>query len=244
MSRFLMKIKYDGTAYHGWQVQVNAETVQKSVQDAFQSALGFRPNITGCSRTDSGVHAKEYCFHFDSDFNISEMSYVRALNTKLPQDISVFNCEKVDDDFHARYKVKSKRYEYYFYDGEFRNPFYSKFSWQMKNKLDEKELDKAAKLFIGKYDFCGFCSSGSSVSDTVRNVFSAGVERNGDLVVFYVEADGFLYNMVRIMAGTLSFVSLGKIKADEIKEIILSKKRERAGITAPPNGLFLTKVNY
>ena len=111
-------------------------------------------------------------------------------------------------------------------------------------KLDAELLDKAAKQFIGTYDFCGFCSTGSSVKDTVRTVFDAGVKREGDTVVFYVEADGFLYNMVRIMAGTLYFVSLDKIKENQIKDIILSKDRNRAGITAPPNGLFLSKVNY
>ncbi len=244
MSRYLMKIKYDGTCYHGWQVQDNADTVQKQIQDALESVMGTRPNVTGCSRTDSGVHAKEYCFHFDSDLNISSEAYVKAINTKLPQDISAFDCKLVDDDFHSRYSVKSKRYEYYFYDAVTRDPFYSKYSWLMKQKLDEKLLDKAAKQFIGKYDFSGFCASGSSVSDTVRNVIDAGVKREGDTVVFYVEADGFLYNMVRIMAGTLYFVALGKIEATDIVDIILSKSRERAGSTAPANGLFLSKVNY
>lgn len=244
MSRFLMKIKYDGTSYHGWQVQNNANTIQKQVQDALEDIIGTRPNVTGCSRTDSGVHAKEYCFHFDSDVNISTDSYVKAINTKLPQDISAFDCKLVDNDFHSRYSVKSKRYEYYFYDADVRDPFYSKYSWFMKQKLDETLLERAAKQFIGKYDFSGFCSSGSSVKDTVRNVLDAGVKRKGNMVVFYVEADGFLYNMVRIMAGTLYFVALDKIKVDEIKDIILSKTRDRAGITAPANGLFLSKVNY
>lgn len=244
MSRYLMKIKYDGTAYHGWQVQDNAKTVQEEVQNALESFLKFRPSVTGCSRTDSGVHAKEYCFHFDCELDISEQGFVKAMNTKLPQDIAAFSCQKVCDNFHSRYNVKSKRYEYFFFDGDERDPFYSKFSWLMKHKLDEKTLDTAAKQFIGKYDFCGFCSSGSSVEDTVRTVYDAGVKRIGDTVMFYVEADGFLYNMVRIMAGTIYFVSLDKISVDEIKNIILSKDRNRAGITAPPQGLFLSKVNY
>lgn len=244
MSRYLMKIKFDGTAYHGWQVQDNALTVQEEVQNALESFLKYRPNVTGCSRTDSGVHAKEYCFHFDCDLKIGEQSFVKAINTKLPQDIAAFDCEKVSDDFHSRYSVKSKKYEYYFFDGEERDPFYGKFSWLMKKRLDETKLDKAAKQFIGKYDYSGFCSSGSSVEDTVRTVFDAGVCRKGNTVVFYVEADGFLYNMVRIMAGTLYYVSLGKIKEDEIEDIILSKNRNSAGITAPPQGLFLSKVNY
>lgn len=244
MPKYLMKIKYDGTAYHGWQAQKNAVTVQQTVQDAFESFLQKRPNITGCSRTDSGVHAKEFCFHFESNANITEQGFVKAINTKLPNDIAAYSCEKVNDDFHARYSVKSKRYEYYFYDGEQRNPFYSKYSWHINNKLDENLLNKAAKEFIGKYDFCGFCSVGSSVEDTTRNVFDAGVERQGDIVKFYIEADGFLYNMVRIIAGTLYFVAIGKIDINDIKNIILSKDRNKAGITAPPQGLFLSKVNY
>lgn len=244
MPRFLMKIKYDGTNYHGWQVQPNGITVQEEVQNALENILKVRPNVTGCSRTDSGVHAKEYCFHFDADCNISESGFVNAMNTKLPQDIAAFDCKIVNNDFHSRYSVKSKKYEYYFFDGDTRNPFYSKYSWFVKNKLDENILDVAAKQFIGKYDYSGFCSSGSSVTDTIRNVFDAGVKRQGDLVVFYVEADGFLYNMVRIMAGTLYYVSIGKIKPNEIKDIILSKERDKAGKTAPPNGLFLSNVNY
>ena len=244
MSRYLMKIKYDGSRYHGWQVQDNALTVQVEVQNALEAIIGTRPNVTGCSRTDSGVHAKEYCFHFDSDLDLSGEAYVKAMNTKLPQDISAFYCEKKDDEFHSRYSVKSKRYEYCFFDGDVRDPFYSKYSWFMKQKLDENLLDKAAKEFIGTYDFSGFCASGSSVKDTVRTVFDAGVKRIGDTVIFYVEADGFLYNMVRIMAGTLYFVSLGKIVVDDIKNIIESKNRDNAGVTAPANGLFLTKVNY
>ncbi len=244
MPKYLMKIKYDGTAYHGWQVQKNAVTVQQTVQDALESFLKFRPSVTGCSRTDSGVHAKEYCLHFESDLNISEQGYVKAINTKLPNDIAAYYCKTVSDDFHARYSVKSKRYEYLFFDGETRDPFYSKYSWHINNKLDEKLLDKAAKEFMGKYDYLGFCSAGSSVDDTVREVFYAGVNREGDLVKFYIEADGFLYNMVRIIAGTLYYVSVGKIDVNDIKNIILSKKRENAGITAPAKGLFLSKVNY
>ena len=244
MPRYLMKIKYDGTAYHGWQVQDNAVTVQLTVQNALESILGNRPNVTGCSRTDSGVHANEYCFHFDSKIVISDDGFVKAMNTKLPNDIAAFECKKVNDNFHSRYDVKSKRYEYHFYDGKNRNPFYSNFSWFIKNKLDEAMLNTAAKQFIGKYDFKAFMSSGSNIVDTVRTVVDAGVKRNGDIVTFYVEADGFLYNMVRIMAGTLYYVSLNKINPDSIKDIILSGERNKAGITAPPNGLFLNKVNY
>ncbi len=242
--KFLMKIKYDGSSFHGWQVQPNDITVQQTVQDALEKVLSVRPDVTGCSRTDSGVHAKEYCFHFEMDTKMSGQNLVSAINTKLPSEISAFDCYTVDNDFHARYSVKTKRYEYVFYDGKTRDPFYSKYSWFVGRKLDEKLLDKAAKQFVGTYDFSGFCASGSSVADTTRTVVEASVTREGDRVIFSVEADGFLYNMVRIMAGTLYYVSLNKISPEQIKSIILSKDRTKAGVTAPAHALFLANVNY
>ncbi|MBQ2676507.1 MAG: tRNA pseudouridine(38-40) synthase TruA [Clostridia bacterium] len=244
MPRFLMTICYDGTKYHGWQVQENAVTVQPTVQDALQQIIGVRPDICGCSRTDSGVHALEYCFHFDYDGNIPCKNLVNALNTKLPTDIAAVDCVQVAEDFHARYSVASKEYVYKILNSPQRNPFYEDYAWFVKTPLDAQLMDKAAKKFVGTYDFIGFCSSGSSVQDTVRNVKSASVHREGDTVIFKVEADGFLYNMVRIMVGTLMDVAYGKTSVDDIEKIILSKDRNQAGITAPAKGLYLNKVIY
>lgn len=242
--RYLMKIKYNGAAYHGWQVQNNAQSVQTVVQDALEKVLNTRPNVTGCSRTDSGVHAKCFCFHFDANTNIPANNLVYAINHYLPNDIAAFECRAVTDDFHARYSVKSKEYVYKIYNGALRDPFYESGYTHIDIPLDEKKMDKAAKQFIGKYDFSAFCAAGSSVEDTVRNIMDASVTRQGDEVIFTVRADGFLYNMVRIMAGTLLYVSYGKINENDIINIIESKDRKRAGITAPADGLYLNDVEY
>ena len=244
MQRYLMTIRYDGTNYHGWQVQPNAVTVQQTVQNSLESALGVRPNITGCSRTDSGVHAYEYCFHFDYDGAIPENKLPLALNTKLPYDISAVDCMKVDNDFHARYSVQSKEYVYKIYNSEFRDPFKCKYSYFYKGNLDVEKMNEAAQNFVGKHDFTSFCASGSSVEDNTRTVMSASVTKSNDMIEFRVRADGFLYNMVRIMAGTLLDVGTGRKTSDNITKIITNKNRGSAGITAPPHGLFLNHVFY
>lgn len=244
MRNLFLKISYDGSNYHGWQVQKNAITVQEVFQNAVEKVFRKKLDIKGCSRTDSGVHANMYCLSLKTDMNISNESVVRALNTYLPKDIAVNSCEEVDDDFHARYSVKSKEYIYKLYNGKIRNPFLEKYAFQYRYPIDVDYLDKEAKAFIGTYDYSGFCSAHSGVEDTVRTVKNFTVWREGDMVYFKVEADGFLYNMVRIMVGTLLFVSEGKIKEGELNEVILSKNRKKAGKTAPAQGLYLNKVNY
>lgn len=244
MKRFLLTIAYDGTGYHGWQVQSNALAVQPVIQDALEKLLEKRPDVSGCSRTDSGVHAAMYCLHFDSCKEIEPERVVYALNRILPSDISAVSCKEVASDFHARYSCKGKQYVYRIYNACQRNPFYDRYWYHYKYHLDEKKLNEAAKGFLGKHDFIGFCSSGGKTHDTVRTVTKFDVERDGDEIVFTVEADGFLYNMVRIMVGTLLFVAMGKIKPQDIPDIIDSKNRRRAGITAPAKGLTLNKIFY
>ncbi len=244
MRNLFLTISYDGSNYHGWQIQKNAITVQEVFQNAVQKVFCEKLDIKGCSRTDSGVHANMYCLSLKTDMNISNESVVRALNTYLPKDIAVNSCEEVDDDFHARYSVKSKEYIYKLYNGKIRNPFLEKYAFQYRYPIDVDYLNKEAKAFIGTYDYSGFCSAHSGVEDTVRTVKDFTVWREGDMVYFKVEADGFLYNMVRIMVGTLLFVSEGKIKEGELKEVILSKNRKKAGKTAPAQGLYLNRVNY
>lgn len=244
MRRVMLKLRYDGGAYHGWQVQNNATSVQTVLQNAAEDVLGIRPNITGCSRTDAGVHANMFCCHIDIEKSISDDRLIAALNAHLPNDIAVFDCKTVDNDFHARYSAVGKNYVYKIYSSPYRNPFYEGYSLHVKNKLDVELMNEAAKKFVGKYDFLAFCSSGSSVKDTVRHVKSAEVRRNGDMVEFSVTSDGFLYNMVRIMVGTLLYVNEGKIKVDEIVDIIKSGDRSRAGKTASPSGLYLNEVYY
>lgn len=244
MRNLLVTLSYDGSYYHGWQIQKNAVTVQEVFQKALEKVLCENTDIKGCSRTDSGVHANMYCVSFKTEKSIPCENMVRALNTYLPKNIAVTSCKEVSDDFHARYSVKSKRYVYRIYNGKIRNPFLEKYAFNYRYPIDEKYLNDEAQAFLGTHDFSGFCSANSDVEDTVRTVYSFSVERNGDDVFFTVEADGFLYNMVRIMIGTLLFISEGKIKSGELSAIIDSKKRSAAGKTAPPQGLYLDFVNY
>ena len=245
--KILLRLAYDGARYCGWQVQKNGQSVQGALCDAARIIYGSDVKITGCSRTDSGVHAREYYCTLETEASAPKIPTERipaALNSELCEDIAVFSAEAVDDAFHARYDVKEKTYEYVFDNGTCRDPFLFGRAWHIPKRLDEIKMNEAAAAFVGEYDFSAFMSSGSSVTDTVRRVTGAEVIRQGDKVIFRVSANGFLYNMVRIMAGTLRDVSLGKIKSDGIKDVILSKKREMAGITAPADGLYLVKVVY
>lgn len=244
MRRLLVTIRYDGSAYHGYQVQSNALTVQEVFQNAVQKVFGKRLDVKGCSRTDSGVHANMYCISFDTDMNISNESVILALNTYLPEDVAAYDCKEVDMDFHPRYNCKSKEYIYKIYNGKYRNPFYAKYALWYRWNIDAEYLNNEAQAFVGKYDYSGFCSIKSDVEDTVKEIYFCKVWREDDFVFFKVCGDGFLYNMVRIMVGTLLFVSEGKIKSGELKSIILSKDRKKAGKTAPPQGLYLNNVSY
>ncbi|MBR1762861.1 MAG: tRNA pseudouridine(38-40) synthase TruA [Eubacterium sp.] len=244
MKRLLITIQYDGSAYHGWQVQKNALSVQEVFQNAVEKVFGKRLDVKGCSRTDSGVHANMYCLCIDTEMSIENENVVLALNTYLPSDIAVIDCKEVDFEFHPRYSCKSKEYVYKIYNGRIRNPFLEKYALHYRFPIDEEYLNKEALAFLGTQDYSGFCSVKRDVEDTVRTVKSVSLKREGDMVYFTVEADGFLYNMVRIMVGTLLFINEGKIKEGELSDIIESKNRKRAGKTAKPQGLYLNKVNY
>lgn len=244
MRNLRLRLAYNGAAYHGWQIQANAVTVQGVIENTVEKIFGSHLTVYGCSRTDSGVHANEYYCNFRTDRMIPCQSVVKALNGNLPSDIAVLDCCEAELDFHSRFNCKSKRYVYRIWNSEIKNPFCTHTAYHYKYRLDEKLLDEASKSFIGTYDFKAFCSAGSSVDDTVRTVMDASVTREGDMVLFSVEADGFLYNMVRIMAGTLINVNEKKIKKDDIVNIIESKNRVNAGVTAPAHGLFLDKVYY
>lgn len=244
MRNLLLRLMYVGTAYHGWQVQPNGITVQEALQDAVEKIFGTRENVTGCSRTDSGVHANDFCCNIRTENPIECYRLVGALNAVLPDDICVKSAQEVPLEFHARYNCFSKQYVYRVWNANYKNPFLQGRAWHYKNKLDEKFLNEQAQAYVGKHDFKAFCSAGSSVDDTVRTVKAFRVERNGEEVLFFVEADGFLYNMVRIMVGSLIEISENKIEKDKLSDIIESGDRALAGRTAPPQGLYLNKVNY
>ncbi|MBR5561912.1 MAG: tRNA pseudouridine(38-40) synthase TruA [Clostridia bacterium] len=244
MRNLLLTISFDGTAYHGWQVQDNAITVQQTLQDALEHICSKRDNVVGCSRTDAGVHANMYCCNVRTESTIECRKLVGALNAILPKDIAATDCKEVDYDFHARYDCKSKEYIYKIWNSPNKNPFLYNHSLHYKYPLDAEFLDRQAKDFIGTHRFDSFCAAGSSVEDTERTVMDASVEREGDTVIFRVEANGFLYNMVRIMVGTLIDISRGKIPTDSIESIINAKNRSAAGYTAPAHGLYLNKIHY
>ena len=244
MRRLLFTICYDGSNYHGWQVQPNGVTVQQIVQEALYNVTSEKCQVTGCSRTDAGVHAKMFCFHTDTNCTIPAERFPLALNTALPNDISALDCKEVPDNFHARYDSKRKNYIYKIYDGHIRDPFLDMYAYHHKGSLDEKIMNEAAKAFIGEHDFVGFCSVGSSVVDTVRTVSECSVRRIGREIEVSITANGFLYNMVRIIVGTIIDVSDGRIDCDSLSDIINSKKRDMAGQTAPAHGLYLNKVYY
>ncbi len=180
---------------HGWQVQKNAVTVQEVFQNAVEKVFLKRLDVIGCSRTDSFVHANMYVLTLKTDMNISNEGVIMALNSKLPNDIAVVDCEECDDDFHPRYSCKSKEYVYKLYNGKRPNAFLPKYAYYYRRKIDADYLNDEAQAFVGKYDFSGFCSSKSDVEDTVRNVKSFKVWREGDMIYFKVEADGFLYDI-------------------------------------------------
>lgn len=239
-----MKIRYNGAGYVGWQVQKNGKSVQEQMQDAVEEIFGSRVGITGCSRTDSGVHALEYCLCFDPPRSMELKRIPFALNAVLPRSISVLSCEEVPEDFHPRYHAVAKEYLYRFYDGSAPDPFKQGLAFYEPHGLDAAAMNRAAGHFMGRHDFRAFMSAGSKIEDTVRTIFFSSVERQGADVTFRVVGDGFLYNMVRIMAGTLLFVSAGRIDAAALSSIIEAGDRSACGKTMPAYGLYLKKVYY
>ena len=242
---YLICISYDGTEFCGYQIQDNGRTVGGVMLKALQRVFGEVVNMAGCSRTDSGVHALNYFISFKAESNMSPETVVKAVNANLPDDVAVKSCREVSDDFHARYSVVSKEYEYRMYTSSVRSPFLRNHALFLRYPLNVELLNEAASHFVGTHDFRSFMSSGSKITDTVRTVYKAEVKELSDgTVTFNIAADGFLYNMVRIAVGTLLEVQQGKIKPDEIKNIIEACDRNKAGFTAPPQGLYLKKVNY
>ena len=241
----LLKRAYDGTRYHGWQIQENAVTVQQVFQEALCKVTGRQEDLKACSRTDTGVHAREFCVSLKTESPIPEERLVAALNHYLPQDMAVRSCQRVGEDFHARYSCKGKEYCYEIWNHPVREPFLAGRALHYWYPIDEALLDQAARHYLGSHDFSSFCTLDKRErGDLTRRVFTSRVERRGDLVVFTVGADGFLYNMVRIMVGTLLRVQQGKFSPEDIPGILEAKDRKAAGPTAPACGLYLNRVFY
>lgn len=246
--KYFAKIKYLGTAFHGFQVQPGLRTVQGELNNALNQAFGLSCKVTGCSRTDAGVHANEFCLTVECEGGtIPADKLPIAVARFLPTDLSLFYAEECDNAFHPRYDVREKEYLYRIINRPIYDPFEFGRAWFLSRPVSDEGLllmQSAAKHFIGRYDFSTFMSEGSDVEDTVRTVTALSVERNGDLIEIRISADGFLYNMVRIIVGTLTEVAFGRISPDDIVDIINSHDRSRAGMTAPADGLYLNKVVY
>ena len=244
MKKLLVTLKYIGTNYVGWQVQQNGKSVQSAVQDAIEKLYGKRVDVTGCSRTDSGVHANGYRFCFTPPCELTPYRAVAGLNFALPDDMGVCDCVEVDDDFHPRYSAVAKEYIYKIYDGRARNPFLNGLATHYIGTLDADRMNCAAKQIEGTHDFCSFMAQGSKIIDTTRTIYSCRVQRQDDCVTVTVCGDGFLYKMVRIIVGTLIAVNENKIENDDVLAVINAKSRKSAGKTAGPEGLYLNRVFY
>jgi len=240
----LLSLRYVGTRYHGFQVQKNALSVCSVFQDAVEQVFGSRIDIKGCSRTDAGVHANQFCLSMKVEKNIPCDKLVIALNRYLPDDVAVTHCREVPADFHARYSSTGKEYVYKVRNSWIRDPFLTDFVCLWGYPLEVELLHRQAQDFVGQHDFAAFQASGSNVVDTVRTIYSFRVERQGDLVLFTVAGDGFLYKMVRNMVGTLLEIASGHLPQGCIPKILESRDRQQAGKTAPACGLYLNRVFY
>ncbi len=244
MRNIKLLIEYEGTKYHGWQSQINALAIQDVIRNALKKLTGEDINLTGSSRTDVGVHAFGQVANFTTESSIPADKFSHALNAVLPGDIVIKGSEETDMDFHSRYNSKGKKYRYLIHNSIYPSALLRNRAFHVKYDLDVDIMDKASKYFIGEHDFSAFKSTGSSVKSSVRTIIEATVSKSGDIIEFEIAGNGFLYNMVRIITGTLVEVGIGKLKAEDIEGIIKSKDRRQAGKTAPAHGLYLVEVYY
>ncbi len=237
-------LSYDGTAYHGWQIQKNAISVQETVTKAIRSLLGQEIALSGVGRTDAGVHARRYVANFHADCGIPMDRLPLALNARLPMDIAVSGAVLVPDSFDARFQCTRKEYTYLICPGRIRDPFEVHRSYFYPYPLDVDAMERGAQYFVGRQDFAAVRSVGTPVKSTVREIFYCHADRFGPLIRIRVCADGFLYNMVRAISGTLLYVGQGKIAPEDVSAILASCDREQAGPTLPPHGLFMSRLWY
>lgn len=244
MKNIKLTLEYDGTSYYGWQKQNGMKTIQGELEEAIFNVTKEKCDLTGSSRTDAGVHAKGFIANFKTNSKVPPNKFREALNVKLPNDIVVVKSEEVEEGFHARYCAKGKTYEYFILNSDIPSALMRNIVYHYKYNLDVEAMKIAAKQFIGTHDFAAFKTQGSSVKGTVRTIFNVSVEKNNEIIKISVKGDGFLYNMVRIIVGTLINVGRGKTDANDIINIISKKDRTLAGDCVPPNGLLLKEVYY
>lgn len=244
MRNIKLTIEYDGSNYVGWQKQVNGNGIQSEIEQAIFLTTGEKVNLIGSGRTDSGVHAKGQVANFYTKSRIPGNRFKYALNIKLPSDIVILESEETNYDFHSRYDAKAKIYSYLIYNNPIRSSLYRNFAYHVSYELEYEKMYEGTKYFLGTHDFSSFAGSKNVIEDTCRTINNIALEKSGDFIKFKIEGNGFLYNMVRIIVGTLVDIGRNKIRAEDIPNIINLKNRKFAGPTAPPEGLYLEKVYY
>lgn len=244
MKRIKLVTAYDGTNYHGSQIQNNGETIEGVLKAELSSLLKEEINLIGASRTDAGVHARGNVYVFDTESRIPPEKFTYALNARLPEDIRIQDSAEVPPDFHPRHQDTVKTYEYRVLNRRLPLPEYRLYAHFTYEDLNVDKMNEACKYFLGEHDFAAFCAAGSQTESTVREIYDLHVEKSGDLLIISVTGNGFLYNMVRIIAGTLLKVGSGHILPEEVEKIIAGKDRALAGPTAPAKGLTLVKICY
>lgn len=244
MRNIKLIIEYDGTNYFGWQKQPHKVTVQQTIEEAIGKITKENVEIFGSGRTDKGVHARGQVANFLTEARMPGDKFKNAINSALPEDIVISHSEEVEYSFHSRYNAIGKEYKYIFYNRRMPSPLLRNFAYHVPQKLHFDIMQKGATDFIGTHDFKAFMASGSSVKNTIRTIHHVNLNKNHEIIELKIHGNGFLYNMVRIIAGTLVDIGIGKIHRDTIPLIIDSRDRKNAGHTAPSHGLYLEKVFY
>ena len=244
MRNIRLTIEYDGKEFNGWQKQPNKLNIQGNLEKVISDLTKEKIEIIGSGRTDAGVHALGQVANFKTNSNIPIEKFAIAINSRIKQSIRIKKAEEVDERFHSRYNCKRKTYRYIINTSETGSAIYRNLEYNIKMQLDVKKMQEAVKFFIGEHDFSAFKSSGTSSKSSVRTIYNAKVEQDGERIIIELTGNGFLYNMVRIISGTLVEVGLNKIKPEDITKIIESKNRQNAGKTLPPCGLYLVSVEY
>ena len=244
MRNIRITIEYDGKDFNGWQKQPNKLNIQGEIEKAIENITGEKVELYASGRTDAGVHSLGQVANFKTQSKIPIEKMAIAINSQVKNSIRIIKAEEVDENFHSRYNCKKKTYRYVINNSSYGSAVYRNLEYHMPVKLDYNKMEKAIKYFEGEHDFSSFKSSGTSSKSSVRTIYKAEIKKDGDRIIIELTGNGFLYNMVRIISGTLVDVGLGKIMPNEIENIIKMKDRSKAGKTLPPQGLFLVKVEY
>ena len=244
MRNIALKLSFDGTDFHGYQIQKNAHTIESEITNALKKLTNENIKIVGCGRTDSGVHAYEYFINFKTESKIPVEKFPDAINANINSDISIIKAYIMPDNFHARFSTIKKTYVYRILNRKARDPFEKRFSHKYGGEIDFSKIEQGAKEFIGTHDFSSHKSKGTETKTSIRTIFDCYATKNQDIIEIYITADGFLYNMARTISGTLLDCGTGKTNLEEIKQILESLDRKKAGPTLPANGLFMKKTIY